>query len=298
MIELRDYQKEMIGGVYKAIRSGKKRILLIALMGLGKTVISSWIMRDATTRGKRCLFLVPLTVLIDQTIEQVISEGFGKGRKALRNLLRLEGDGYALKEDITRSEALGYSCYSRDMSNHEATRQIHDRLRIGDVLSYCLDNPYSENDDFLRDWHDVDLVPYWQETQRQPRLFGFKLPAIVLGDYSSLTWIVGMILRKFGYRTDSTKIRTGEGEKRLRVYYVTPESMSDVRERILRTVEQQALQLRDTPHIKTLLRGCPTIPIPLKERLYEQYLEALNRGNEELATELGQQLDELEGVAV
>ena len=232
------------------------------------------------------------------TIEQVISEGFGKGRKALRNLLRLEGDGYALKEDITRSEALGYSCYSRDMSNHEATRQIHDRLRIGDVLSYCLDNPYSENDDFLRDWHDVNLVPYWQESQRQPRLFGFKLPAIVLGDYSSLTWIVGMILRKFGYRTASTKIRTGEGEKRLRVYYVTPESMSDVRERILRTVEQQALQLRDTPHIKTLLRGCPTIPIPLKERLYEQYLEALNRGNEELATELGQQLDELEGVAV
>jgi len=75
MIELRDYQKEMIGGVYKAIRDGKKRILLIALMGLGKTVLSGWIMRDATSRGKRCLFLVPLTVLIDQTIETLEALG-------------------------------------------------------------------------------------------------------------------------------------------------------------------------------------------------------------------------------
>jgi superfamily II DNA or RNA helicase len=75
MIQLRDYQKQMIGGLYSSIRSGKKRILLIALMGLGKTVISSWIMRDATTREKRCLFLVPLTVLIDQTIETLEALG-------------------------------------------------------------------------------------------------------------------------------------------------------------------------------------------------------------------------------
>lgn len=68
-ISLRPYQKQMVGGVYSAIKSGKKRILMIALMGLGKTVLASWIMRDAVKRGKRCLFLVPLTVLIDQTIE-------------------------------------------------------------------------------------------------------------------------------------------------------------------------------------------------------------------------------------
>lgn len=68
-IELRDYQKEMVGNLYQHIREGRKRILLIALMGTGKTIISSWVMRDAVNRNKRCVFLCPYTVLIDQTIE-------------------------------------------------------------------------------------------------------------------------------------------------------------------------------------------------------------------------------------
>lgn len=68
-IELRPYQQRMVGELYAAIRSGQRRLLWIALMGLGKTVLASWVMRDAVSKGKRCVFLVPLTVLIDQTIE-------------------------------------------------------------------------------------------------------------------------------------------------------------------------------------------------------------------------------------
>lgn len=69
------YQKQMIGGAYRAIGAGIRRILLIAIMGSGKTVIASWIMRDAASRGKRVVFLVSLNVLIDQTLETLQSLG-------------------------------------------------------------------------------------------------------------------------------------------------------------------------------------------------------------------------------
>ena len=68
-ITLRPYQQDMVGRLYAAIRDGKRRLLWIALMGLGKTILASWVMRDAVSRGKTCVFLVPYTVLIDQTIE-------------------------------------------------------------------------------------------------------------------------------------------------------------------------------------------------------------------------------------
>ena len=68
-ITLRTYQKDMVCKLYAAIRDGKQRLLWIALMGLGKTILASWVMRDAVSRSKTCVFLVPYTVLIDQTIE-------------------------------------------------------------------------------------------------------------------------------------------------------------------------------------------------------------------------------------
>ena len=68
-ITLRPYQQDMVGRLYAAIHDGKRRLLWIALMGLGKTILASWVMRDAVSRSKTCVFLVPYTVLIDQTIE-------------------------------------------------------------------------------------------------------------------------------------------------------------------------------------------------------------------------------------
>ena len=68
-ITLRPYQQDMVGSLYRAIHDGKRRLLWIALMGLGKTILASWVMRDAVSCGKTCVFLVPYTVLIDQTIK-------------------------------------------------------------------------------------------------------------------------------------------------------------------------------------------------------------------------------------
>lgn len=68
-IFLRPYQQKMVGELYAAIRDGKQRLLWIALMGLGKTILASWVMRDAVQKGRSCVFVVPYTVLIDQTLD-------------------------------------------------------------------------------------------------------------------------------------------------------------------------------------------------------------------------------------
>ena len=67
MFTLRSYQKEVIRGVYGKIRTQKRRILLFAPTGSGKTILASKITQDAVSRGKRLLFVVHRKILIDQT---------------------------------------------------------------------------------------------------------------------------------------------------------------------------------------------------------------------------------------
>ena len=62
-----DYQEKMVRDIYHAIRGGSKRILAVAVMGAGKTVLSSHIMSDVVSRGKRVIFLIHLECLAEQT---------------------------------------------------------------------------------------------------------------------------------------------------------------------------------------------------------------------------------------
>ena len=75
MIYLYDYQEAMRHDIYAAIRLNKQRILAIAVMGSGKTVLSSWIMRECAQKGGRVVFLVLFEVLIDQTLETLADLG-------------------------------------------------------------------------------------------------------------------------------------------------------------------------------------------------------------------------------
>ncbi len=67
MFTLRPYQQQVISGVYRKIRSQRKRILLFAATGAGKTILASKIAYDAVSRGKRLLFIVHREILIGQT---------------------------------------------------------------------------------------------------------------------------------------------------------------------------------------------------------------------------------------
>lgn len=74
---LRPYQKEAIRKVYALLGSGTKRVCLVAPTGAGKTILSSSIVSDARSRGRRVAFCVPAISLIDQTVEVFEAQGLG-----------------------------------------------------------------------------------------------------------------------------------------------------------------------------------------------------------------------------
>ncbi len=57
----------MISDVYRHINAGYLRLLLIVIMGAGKTYTAAWILHDAVQRKHQCVFLVSLNVLLEQT---------------------------------------------------------------------------------------------------------------------------------------------------------------------------------------------------------------------------------------
>ena len=73
MIQLRDYQNELINGVYHSISKGNKRIMVQSPAGSGKSVTMSEIARRATEKGNRVLFVVHRRELVNQIKETFIA---------------------------------------------------------------------------------------------------------------------------------------------------------------------------------------------------------------------------------
>jgi superfamily II DNA or RNA helicase len=68
VIQLRDYQVVCIERVRRAIRAGKRRIMLTIPTGGGKTFTAASIIAGALAKGKRSLFVAHRLELIDQTV--------------------------------------------------------------------------------------------------------------------------------------------------------------------------------------------------------------------------------------
>lgn len=66
-IVLRDYQSDAIEAVRQQIRRGKRRIIISAGTGAGKTVIASDLMKKAAQKSSYALFIVDRVALVDQT---------------------------------------------------------------------------------------------------------------------------------------------------------------------------------------------------------------------------------------
>jgi superfamily II DNA or RNA helicase len=73
--ELRPYQAEAIEMIRDSLRSGKRRPVLQAPTGYGKTVLAGAIIRTALSRGHRVIFSAPAIDLIDQTVESFRADG-------------------------------------------------------------------------------------------------------------------------------------------------------------------------------------------------------------------------------
>jgi DNA repair protein RadD len=66
-IELRDYQAAAVEALRAGIRAGKKRQILVAGTGAGKTLTSAHILAEAAAKGSYTLFVVDRIALVDQT---------------------------------------------------------------------------------------------------------------------------------------------------------------------------------------------------------------------------------------
>ncbi len=68
MFELYPHQKAMLKELYDGIRNGHHRQILGAATGCGKTVMASQVAEHAVSRGKKVLFIVHLTTLVNQAV--------------------------------------------------------------------------------------------------------------------------------------------------------------------------------------------------------------------------------------
>lgn len=66
-ISLRGYQADAIEALRQMIRDGKKRLILCAGTGAGKTLTSAHLLREAARKGSYSLFIVDRVALVDQT---------------------------------------------------------------------------------------------------------------------------------------------------------------------------------------------------------------------------------------
>jgi DNA repair protein RadD len=79
MSELRPYQVDIIGRFHDAVDAGRRRILLVAPTGAGKTVIASAIVHTAVERGQRILFFSHRREITKQTCEKLFALGIDAG---------------------------------------------------------------------------------------------------------------------------------------------------------------------------------------------------------------------------
>lgn len=78
-ISLYPYQVDAVESLREGIRQGRKRQVLVAPTGAGKTVIASHLLRQADDKGAYALFLVDRVALVDQTSKTLDKYGIRHG---------------------------------------------------------------------------------------------------------------------------------------------------------------------------------------------------------------------------
>lgn len=74
---LRPHQEAAIEGLRQSLKAGKRRTILQAPTGFGKTITAAKIIEMAQAKGNRVLFTVPRLSLVDQAVMEFEKEGLG-----------------------------------------------------------------------------------------------------------------------------------------------------------------------------------------------------------------------------
>ena len=72
---LRPHQERALSELRHSLASGRKRPMLQAPTGFGKTILGAHIVAGALGKGRRVAFCVPRLTLIDQTVNAFSAEG-------------------------------------------------------------------------------------------------------------------------------------------------------------------------------------------------------------------------------
>jgi DNA repair protein RadD len=72
---LHPHQTEALAMLRTSLLAGRKRPMLQAVTGFGKTILAASIIEAARARDKRVIFCVPAISLIDQTVEKLANQG-------------------------------------------------------------------------------------------------------------------------------------------------------------------------------------------------------------------------------
>lgn len=79
MIQLRDYQLDLVDGVRGAYRAGRRAPLVVSPTGSGKTVLFAYIAQGTSAKGNSVVILVHRQELVDQTCRTLRAFGVGHG---------------------------------------------------------------------------------------------------------------------------------------------------------------------------------------------------------------------------
>lgn len=75
LYELRPHQQQALNELRVSFSEGKKRPMLYASVGYGKTVVAAHIVTGTLDKGKKVLFVAPYTALINQTARSFMDQG-------------------------------------------------------------------------------------------------------------------------------------------------------------------------------------------------------------------------------
>ena len=75
LYKLRPHQQQILDDLRHSFSEGKKRPMVYAAVGVGKTVVAAHIVTGTLDKGKRVLFVAPYTALINQTARSFMDQG-------------------------------------------------------------------------------------------------------------------------------------------------------------------------------------------------------------------------------
>lgn len=200
------------------------------------------------------------------TLEMVKADKRGKRRWAILSLEDFLWVDSALTRDQGKVERLtqwGQPLPAQDLPTSQLRLKGADFFGWGDVLAWAIDHPWWNPDE------SPNLQTFTDRLRDRPEecriVFGFT-PNRSISDQA----IFGQCLGRFGFKTQSKRLGTGD---RSRVYAIAPESIESIKRTLNERTESyrtQGLQLRPHPLSKLLIEGMAAQPEKPGEKLPEK----------------------------